>query len=52
MKSFKCLGCDYIYKPENGDVDAGITAGTSFEDLPVDWCCPICGIDKSSFEEI
>ena len=52
MKSYKCLGCDYIYNPAKGDSEAKIPAGTSFNDLPEDWCCPVCGIDKSSFEEI
>ena len=28
-----------------------IPAGTAFEDLPEDWVCPVCGADKSMFEE-
>jgi len=52
MKSYRCVICDYIYDPALGDPDSGIAAGTLFEDLPDDWVCPICGADKSNFEEI
>ena len=38
------------YDPENGDEDGGIAPGISFEDLPDDWVCPICGAGKSDFE--
>ena len=34
MKKYKCPTCDYVYDPEIGDIDAGISPGTSFEDLP------------------
>lgn len=30
--------------------DEGVT-GTSFEDLPDDWVCPICELDKGVFIE-
>ena len=29
---------------------SGIAPGTAFEDLPDDWCCPICGVGKDMFE--
>jgi len=51
MKKYKCTVCDYIYDPENGDTENGIKPGTSFEELPDDWTCPICGVDKSLFEK-
>jgi len=51
MKLYKCLICGYIYNPETGDPDNGINPGTAFEDLPDDWVCPVCGVDKDSFEE-
>ena len=25
--------------------------GTSFEDLPDDWVCPLCGVGKDQFSE-
>ncbi|HOL83535.1 MAG TPA: rubredoxin [Caldisericia bacterium] len=52
MKKFECSVCGYIYDPEIGDPESGIAPGTLFEDLPEDWICPVCGADKSMFEEI
>ena len=50
MKKYRCLVCEYIYDPQKGDPDTGISPGTSFEDLPDDWICPICGVGKDQFE--
>jgi len=50
MDKYRCIICDYIYDPAVGDPDHGIAAGTSFDDIPDDWCCPLCGVDKSNFE--
>ena len=44
--------CGYIYDPEVGDPEHGVPAGTPFEDLPDDWCCPICGMSKFSFDNV
>ena len=49
---YQCGPCGYIYDPEKGDPDSGIAPGTAFEDLPDDWCCPICGVSKDMFEKI
>jgi rubredoxin len=51
MEKYTCQVCFYIYDPEIGDPDNGISPGTSFEDLPEDWVCPTCGAEKSSFEK-
>lgn len=51
MKKYVCSVCGYIYDPEVGDPDNGIAPGTSFDKLPEDWICPVCGVDKSQFEE-
>lgn len=50
MKKYRCLVCEYVYDPQNGDPDTGISPGTSFEDLPDDWLCPVCGVGKDQFE--
>lgn len=50
MQCYRCPGCDYIYDPQIGDPDSGIPAGTAFEDLPDDWVCPECGLEKEMFE--
>ena len=39
MKKFSCNVCGYV---SDGD--------EPFEDLPDDWLCPLCGVDKSFFE--
>jgi rubredoxin len=49
---YRCTVCDYIYDPELGDPDGGIDPGTAFEDLPDDWVCPDCGVDKDAFEPV
>jgi len=51
MKKYKCTVCNYIYNPENGDPENGIKPQTPFEELPDDWTCPVCGVDKSLFEK-
>ncbi len=38
-KKWVCTVCGYVY---DGDVP--------FEELPEDWVCPLCGVDKSFFE--
>jgi rubredoxin len=49
MEKYICAVCGYIYDPESGDSDAGIDPGTSFQDLPDDWVCPLCGVGKEDF---
>ena len=44
-----CALCGLIYDPEEGDPDSGIPPGTPFEDIPDDWCCPVCGAEKADF---
>lgn len=52
LKKYKCDPCGYIYDPAAGDPDSGIAPGTPFEDLPDDWCCPVCGVPKDMFSEL
>lgn len=52
MQKYRCIICDYIYDPEVGDPDGGIEPGTAFDDIPEDWVCPLCGVDKSNFEPV
>ena len=52
MKKYRCTVCGYIYDPAAGDPDNGIDAGTSFEDLPDEWICPDCGVEKDMFEAL
>jgi rubredoxin len=52
MDKYRCTICDYIYDPAVGDPGNGVAPGTSFDALPEDWVCPVCGVDKDSFEKI
>jgi rubredoxin len=51
MDKYECIACGYIYDPAVGDPDSGIAPGTSFESLPEDWLCPVCGVGKDMFEK-
>jgi rubredoxin len=51
MDRYVCSICGYVYDPAEGDPENGIAPGTSFEDLPDDWSCPVCGAAKSEFEK-
>jgi rubredoxin len=52
MGKYLCIVCGWIYDPEVGDPDSGIKPGTQFQDVPEDWVCPVCGVDKTNFELI
>jgi rubredoxin len=51
MEKYKCAVCGYIYDPSEGDPSSGIEPGTSFNDLPIDYICPVCGAGKEEFEK-
>ncbi|MEI6456689.1 MAG: rubredoxin [bacterium] len=48
-KRYKCTICGHVYDSLMGDPDSGIAPGTSFNDIPDDWVCPICGVGKSEY---
>ncbi|HSW58611.1 MAG TPA: rubredoxin [Dehalococcoidales bacterium] len=52
MDKYECLVCGWIYDPAVGDPDGGIPPGTAFEDIPFNWSCPLCGVDKTNFKAI
>jgi len=47
-----CVNCGYIYDSEQGDPSQGIPPGTAFDDLPDDWVCPLCYVDKDLFDPL
>ena len=47
---YECIVCKYIYNPRVGNERVGIKPGTTFEKLPEDWVCPVCGERKDKFE--
>ena len=51
MKKYVCDVCGWEYDPAVGVPEAGIPAGTAFEDLPEDFECPLCSVGKDQFSE-
>lgn len=41
MEKYICTVCDWVYDPE--------VEGNSFEDVPEDFVCPLCGVGKEDF---
>ncbi len=39
---YVCTVCGYVYDEEKEEVP--------FSELPEDWECPLCGVDKTNFE--
>ena len=52
MKKYECTVCHWVYDPQVGDPDNGVEPGTSFEQIPDDWSCPLCGVLKEEFEPV
>lgn len=52
MKKYVCTVCNYVYDPELGDPEYGVDARVRFEELPEDWLCPECDVDKEMFEPL
>lgn len=51
MDKYVCSVCGFIYDEAKGILEAGIAPGTTWEGLPEDWVCPLCGAAKSEFEK-
>jgi len=49
MKKYKCVVCGHVYDPSEGDPFRDFPPGTSFEDLPDDWTCPVCAVGKEEY---
>jgi len=52
MKAYMCVICGYVYEEEKGDPNAGLPAGTKWNDVPLSWRCPDCGAGKEDFEMV
>ena len=51
MKNYVCSICGYVYDESVGAPEAGVEAGTVFDDLPDTFVCPLCGAAKDAFNE-
>jgi rubredoxin len=52
VTKYICEVCEWIYDPAVGVPEEGIEPGTPFEDLPDDFVCPECGVDKDDFSPL
>lgn len=53
MSKYQCDSCEYLFDESVGDEREGFPAGTSWTDVPDDWCCPDCGVrEKVDFIEV
>nr|WP_310965089.1 rubredoxin [Nocardioides marmorisolisilvae] len=53
MLAARCPGCGFVYEVAAGCEHEGFAAGTSWADIPDDWCCPDCGVrEKIDFVAI
>jgi rubredoxin len=50
MAKYVCPICGYTYDEAAGRPEDGIAPGTTWQALPEDWVCPLCGAPKSVFE--
>jgi rubredoxin len=48
-RKYQCGVCGHIYDEAEGDEAGGIAPGTRWEDIPDDWRCPECGVEKSEY---
>ena len=51
MDRYECP-CGYVYDPAVGDPDHGIAPGTTWEEVPEDWVCPVCALGKDDFTKL
>ncbi len=52
MQKWQCIVCGFIYDESVGMPEDGIAAGTRWTDIPDNWACPDCGVEKADFEMI
>ncbi len=48
---YVCSVCGYVYDEAVGEPENGIEPGTVWSQVPADYTCPLCGVDKTQFEE-
>jgi len=51
MTKYICSVCGYVYDEAAGDPESNIEHGTKWADVPEDYCCPLCHVEKDQFEE-
>jgi rubredoxin len=52
MDKFVCTICGHVYNPATGEPLQNIPPGIAFENIPLDWQCPICCAGKDKFRKM
>lgn len=50
--AYQCKNCLTIFDESIGDPEGGIPAGTSFDNLPGEYQCALCGSAKEDFKQL
>ena len=48
---YVCDVCGWVYSEKAGDEEHDIATGTKWEELPEDFVCPLCFVDKEQFSK-
>ena len=48
---YVCDICGWEYDEAVGYPEGGIAPGTKWEDIPEDFHCPLCSVEKENFSE-
>ena len=48
---YVCDVCGWVYEEAEGATEHGIAGGTKWENIPEDFICPVCGVDKEQFSK-
>jgi rubredoxin-NAD+ reductase len=49
IMKYVCDICGWVYDEAEGYPEGGIAPGTKWEDVPEDFQCPLCFVDKDNF---
>lgn len=52
LDRYECRACGYVYEPARGDGKRDIPAGVPFDELPINWRCPVCSAKKTAFANV
>ena len=47
--NYVCDVCGYVYDVSAGDPDNDVAPGTTWENVPDSWVCPLCAVGKDMF---
>lgn len=50
---YLCTYCNtYVYDDEKGDPETNLKPGTTLDNFPNSWLCPVCGMPKEYLQEV